>query len=441
MATTTTNYGLKKPAYTDSADIKEAVSDNMDTIDTVLAGKVNLIGNETIQGVKTFASSPVVPTPTTNMQSATKLYVDSADGALTTAVGTKVTKTGDETIAGIKIFSSSPIVPTPTTPTQVANKSYADTQDAFRLALTGGTMTGSITETKPSISNLGATNVQVYRDLAQASFYDSGGRVVVIELPSFYGGFDTIRILGYDYFQGVDDENCWELLVGGNLDGTNNWYGVSAVLTGQAPFSTVRVGKNASNKPVILLGSATNTWNYSHIAIVEVVGRGATTTGWSITFTTSEAGITVQKTPVVQRYTALQADVLDSNFTNATGTFNTLSNINQPVIAGKKYKVTGYLKYTNTAPIGTGSLFLSSGSGTIIGRDYKAQSLTAIGTAGLAGSQFSLIGAGLEVNVFDAIFTCVTTGVLALSANISGGAGTITIYAGSYLTAQEINMI
>lgn len=34
--------------------------------------------------------------------------------------------TGDETVAGIKTFSSSPVVPTPTTGTQAANKSYVD---------------------------------------------------------------------------------------------------------------------------------------------------------------------------------------------------------------------------------------------------------------------------------------------------------------------------
>ncbi len=37
-----------------------------------------------------------------------------------------VHKTGDETVAGIKTFSSSPIVPTPTAPTHAATKAYAD---------------------------------------------------------------------------------------------------------------------------------------------------------------------------------------------------------------------------------------------------------------------------------------------------------------------------
>lgn len=39
-----------------------------------------------------------------------------------------VHKTGDETIAGVKTFSSSPIVPTPTTGTQAANKDYVDSK-------------------------------------------------------------------------------------------------------------------------------------------------------------------------------------------------------------------------------------------------------------------------------------------------------------------------
>ena len=46
---------------------------------------------------------------------ATKTYADS-----------KVSLTGDETIAGVKTFSSSPIVPTPSGNTDAANKAYVD---------------------------------------------------------------------------------------------------------------------------------------------------------------------------------------------------------------------------------------------------------------------------------------------------------------------------
>ena len=37
---------------------------------------VKLTGDQTIAGVKTFSSSPIVPTPTTDMQTSTKKYVD-----------------------------------------------------------------------------------------------------------------------------------------------------------------------------------------------------------------------------------------------------------------------------------------------------------------------------------------------------------------------------
>lgn len=40
------------------------------------SGAVLLSGNQTVAGIKTFSSSPIVPTPTTNMQAATKKYAD-----------------------------------------------------------------------------------------------------------------------------------------------------------------------------------------------------------------------------------------------------------------------------------------------------------------------------------------------------------------------------
>lgn len=44
--------------------------------------------------------------------------------------------TGNETITGVKTFSSSPIVPTPTTATQAVNKEYADyTPDFYKYSI------------------------------------------------------------------------------------------------------------------------------------------------------------------------------------------------------------------------------------------------------------------------------------------------------------------
>lgn len=56
--------------------------------------KVNNYGDETVAGVKTFTSSPVVPTPTTNTQAANKQYAD-LKVALADFTGTNVSLTGN----------------------------------------------------------------------------------------------------------------------------------------------------------------------------------------------------------------------------------------------------------------------------------------------------------------------------------------------------------
>ncbi len=59
----------------------------------------------------------------------------SFDGSanITISDSTKVALTGNETIAGIKTFSSSPVVPTPTDTTQAANKAYVDSTTSTAL--------------------------------------------------------------------------------------------------------------------------------------------------------------------------------------------------------------------------------------------------------------------------------------------------------------------
>jgi len=72
---------------------------------------------ETITGVKTFSSSPIVPAGSAGGEAVNYTQL----GALDSAV---VKLAGVQTIADIKTFSSSPIVPTPTTGTQAANRAY-----------------------------------------------------------------------------------------------------------------------------------------------------------------------------------------------------------------------------------------------------------------------------------------------------------------------------
>ena len=73
----------------------------------------------------------------------TTVALAAADAVLTAADLTKVDLTTAQTVAGVKTFSSSPVVPaTPTTSTQAASKSYVDTKTAYGSivqAMTSGT--------------------------------------------------------------------------------------------------------------------------------------------------------------------------------------------------------------------------------------------------------------------------------------------------------------
>lgn len=75
-----------------------------------------------------------------------------SDGKLINPDGTQVVVidatntvnlTGDQTVAGVKTFSSSPIVPTATTNTEAVNKAQMDTADALKVNKAGDTITGS----------------------------------------------------------------------------------------------------------------------------------------------------------------------------------------------------------------------------------------------------------------------------------------------------------
>lgn len=63
-----TKLGFTNGDYLDASDLNH-IEDGIDSM-------VSKTGNESITNVKTFTSSPIVPTPTTDMQAATKKYVD-----------------------------------------------------------------------------------------------------------------------------------------------------------------------------------------------------------------------------------------------------------------------------------------------------------------------------------------------------------------------------
>ncbi|AVP41470.1 hypothetical protein SEA_WENTWORTH_31 [Streptomyces phage Wentworth] len=123
---------------------------NKQYVDGLDADNVKLTGDQTITGVKDFQTSPLVPTPTTGAQAAPKGYVDFGDAAnaqdiadvatdLATLDSEVVKLTGNQTIAGVKTFSSIPVLPgtDPVAANEAVRKAYVDTLDAQNVKLTG----------------------------------------------------------------------------------------------------------------------------------------------------------------------------------------------------------------------------------------------------------------------------------------------------------------
>jgi len=126
--TEATTLTIPAAVYNASAGVMTA-NDKMDLDDTkaglnALNGEtVKKTGDQTIAGIKTFTSIPVLPSsnPVSDNEATRKAYVDELDGA-------NVKKTGDQTIAGIKTFSSIPSLPPndPVNANDAVRKSYAD---------------------------------------------------------------------------------------------------------------------------------------------------------------------------------------------------------------------------------------------------------------------------------------------------------------------------
>jgi len=79
LATVTGGSLSKTTMKTESIENSVNASNPVDFVVTPTVGNsevVDSVNNQTIAGVKTFSSSPIVPTPTIDMEAATKKYVD-----------------------------------------------------------------------------------------------------------------------------------------------------------------------------------------------------------------------------------------------------------------------------------------------------------------------------------------------------------------------------
>ena len=139
--------------------------------------------------------------------------------------------TGDQTITGVKTFSSSPIVPTPTTGTQAVNKDYVDNG-------AGAAFVANDTRVKTALNATG--NAPIYACRAWVNF--NGTETVAIRAS---GNVSSITDNGagqytVNFTTAMPDEN-YSVVLGSrqDADANENAYDLRASRVGQ--FSTTGV--------------------------------------------------------------------------------------------------------------------------------------------------------------------------------------------------------
>lgn len=120
-------------------------SDDLYAFDNTVVHKT---GNETVSGVKTFSSSPIIPTATTGDSSTKAASTEFVTDAINTINNAVVHLTGDETIGGVKTFNN---------PIHFNSSVFVDAA--------GGDEGGEIEFAKaPNSSLLGNVKLDVYRN-------------------------------------------------------------------------------------------------------------------------------------------------------------------------------------------------------------------------------------------------------------------------------------
>lgn len=184
------------------------------------------------------------------------------------------------------------------------------------------------------VTSINNTNIRLYNNVAQ--FYKGGGTqvgAILITLP--YGWSTTmmsIHIIGYEY----NSNAGWDMYVSGYSSPYEEWRETSALLVGESTYKQVQFGYDGTHC-VIILGNVTDSANYIHIAINDVVVGVSTIdgweTGWNIEMVTDISNITSIVTPAIQKVwdtqndgagSGLDADMLQAKYPSVTSSANTI---------------------------------------------------------------------------------------------------------------------
>lgn len=125
-------------------------------------GFVSLTGAQTVGGVKTFTSSPVVPTADAADSSTKVANTAFVQGELTSQA---VKLTGAQTVDGVKTFTSSPVIPTETagdSSTKAASTAFVQTEIANQAVKFDSAQTLTATQKQQARANIGFADTETY---------------------------------------------------------------------------------------------------------------------------------------------------------------------------------------------------------------------------------------------------------------------------------------
>lgn len=216
-----------------------------------------------------------------------KLEVDELNQSIGTLGSTAVKLTGNQTVAGVKTFSSSPVVPTPTTNTQAANKKYVDEAKAIAIDNTNdlATYTGSGLVTVKDINHGGTfvskTNIDI--DPNTGSLYTVNGGTVFAKLGGGfwvrqYSGAVNVKWFGAKGDGITDDtvaiQSAIDLLnlVGGVIDIPNGVYVITKSTSPDSIGYGLRISHNGyeGTPHLTITGSGTLLANDDNMALLRI---------------------------------------------------------------------------------------------------------------------------------------------------------------------------
>jgi hypothetical protein len=203
-----------------------------------------------------------------------------------------------------------------------------------------------------------------------------------IILPAQNNSMLNFTIKGYDY---TGTTGTWQVNMSGFLYTNNTWLYSTAQMSGNAPFTSVRLAYNSTlGQPVLLLGTTSTVWAYPQVSVTQVVAGYANQDVWgkgyTSSFITSETGITSITSPAVPRVaTSANAFLQGGNSFGATAVIGTNDSNSVSIVTGGVSQLT--IDTSGNATL-TGSFSSGSTINAVSGFKYN----------GTAGSSTSCTG-------------------------------------------------